>query len=622
MLAHEGDNAPQFELEQVQHGTFVPSKRVAKQTNFLVQSKRSKNSSSDATISVFVESCDQKDFEMGEEVQGSIEPKLAHKKKFSGRVLTWNPLTRELEMEYNRKECRLSIPEEIKGVSSKATWKTTRTVQHDREKMKNDLSASIHTLMGFCFFDVETDLTNCTQISPTQNHAQSLENAIYLHAEDIMLRKLSVHEIPAHGTTRGRPIRERLQCCPTHIVNAVMDNLQKYREKHNLNLSFGLDKESLNMYLSACRKVISSFELLSLQMDTFPCNVPPPTTEYSFDDFFDPAPTSANRSGYHYRVGEMGRGFYKIGPPQPKANAPLLRNLTFVEKTIVTWGYFEQCFKHLVGDGWQDVLRGFLCIPNWRDDLSEEDKTEMRKVAFVNIQQRQMQQKYKAVASMPICDMISICTMCLNHYARENKWKYDFVTSSLRIHIAVGECLAKYWLCRDNFAYQGGNFQELLTRVDQCLLTARALQSVQKLQCTSSFLSSYVGVLFPGYIKRKTLDWKNTRLSGHFLSTIKEFNYNFGQAKKRHIREFFYSLLEDQNVVDKNVYDMMFPVVGDINLEDEEVYSDVMKCPFSETEECGYTCLFIKQSQNRSADEPMTEHWACKKCQRSFTVNP
>lgn len=532
-----------------------------------------------------------KDYVLEEEVKGSVSIRHLNGKVFVGIVKEWHRGDSRLVVRYDDKRYRLSVTEQIIGTISHAKWEVTRPLDNLRDKFVGRISDAVVRVSkhfpGDSVEDVEVaEETMTFDIAPvddkdvnwllgarlsnvnTRKLSMYVESNIYSHMKNKMHHRIFSKYSKTRLSNKSSSIDELLLFCDERVKERIKEDIDEIEEK-NAN-SLCLEADFFSSYKSEIRKVVECLSLFEKELETYPCNSPSPDVSYDLDEFFIPQNTFTEKRGYHFRVGERGRGLYKkdIKSRVDDARGPLFNTLNMVEKTLVTWNIFVRQFFTTTG-GDLSSLRTILSIPGWSDELSDCEKNAKRAVAFENLSR-----------FFPFREMVSLFIRCLHHYGGKPSWRRDAIVDFLSEHFW---CILPYWFTMDTDSFIKCDSRDVFIALDR----------VSKSTMCNMRGNFYVDALD--------------------INCLKDLTHRLGTCKKSHIENFCMNVLCDRGVATLSASEMRVHV-----LEEQhgvEIVNDCTGEYICSNPNClSDQCVFLYQLQKRASDEPMTVYFACRAC--------
>ena len=392
--------------------------------------------------------------------------------------------------------------------------------------------------------------------------------------------------------------------------------------RHNLQEEFGatagLSSVLFAEYKTCMSKLSSTYQNLSVELHTYPCNVPHPSTKYNFRDFFTPikrntkdecANVSTKLKNHVLRAGEKGVGWYRVGTLDPSdvLYSPRFNDLTFVEKTVVLWRIFVRRFRKDVVKFSQRACRFHSILSNKliSSFLTFQDTCALKKamwsrcckmadiLLFKCLEVKGLSGDVEADSSLRanhfpkivnlfnarFKEMIGIFTLCVKHYSQEDEWKRSYVLRTLAENC---KHLSLFWTTSISGSYMAGDINSLL----------------------SSF-------------RQPDKNFTISDLDHHFLKT---FNYELGREKK----DAIYNLLHDiENDADLVARCKCLEKMSMFVLPEPKGCTSYLQVSSQEhqCESCkSWKTFFVTQLQICAADEPMTVFLRCADCRQIFKI--
>lgn len=538
----------------------------------------------------------EKDFEIDEIVEGCEEPIASKFEKFKGIVKYWNKDEKKLIVQYDKRQCLYSKSDIICGKNTQAEWRCTELSQREkckayRQNMKNKIISSIACVKNFFENVSETD-DNCIEeeknvvlysnqnfISNKISKINSILFGMYIEENIYTSCKIKTHIDIYKKYVRFRDSNSSVRECVKKLDSRSLEAIAKeiYEvEEENKNCLY-LDQESSDLYREAVRKVIVALNLMSKELSTYPCNVPPDDLVYDFNSFFTPVSKYTEKNGYHFRCGEKGRGLYKINISSGSygEDSTSFVSLSFVEKTIVVINTFEREFMQKNNKN-RKLLHKYFAIRG----LSRVQTPECVKIRdnyFENLDEKK---------DALLKGIIRVFTACFRHYQREDSWKRQYIFQTLSHFFPY---IAKYWSFVHRGGHEGGNFHDLFVAFSRSEFS-------ESIKVGGDFLICFDD-----------------------LELLKVYSYNLGKRKKEYIETFAVQIFSECDIVDKNSSEMrMWMVDEPAGLECAQVFFSEHKC---KNINCGSQKVFlVSEMQALDIDGPMITYFRCSVCGKIFTI--
>ena len=429
---------------------------------------------------------------------------------------------------------RILIPEMPPPPSEKKD-KPDRTIDSDRKKFAQVIQSEIEKhqkLVGWRKKDaspVQMDQIVPHRATDPRSIAENIENRVHAFFSNKMYSEKFRNILTKRD--RSIPLSDQIKACSLEIQKKAKRIFQNTKEENRYRVGLnttdtGLHEDNWRNYKHFFTQAKGKLSSLNDLLCSYPCN-----TNISI---------------------------------QPK---PLrFPCLTFVEKIVVIWQIFSKRFECTANSRYDPLgilpasIKEYLSIPCFFPHATKEEKKVLRTFHF-----NQLADMY----GMRIKDFVGVFTFCVRHYAREEKWKKEFVYTILEEECP---CLAQFWHTTEDGPW--------MRNLDLWGI----LQSL--------------GLNF------------NFILDTDSMAFVHRYSCMFGMHKRNRIHEFFREILEDENIAIREASEMELKEISEPTDDLEEMCSEQYQCEHCES----YRTKFLFESQTRSCDEGSTFWVKCKEC--------